>query len=612
MRASDLEEALARHAAAPMRSFLGVDRSVTGRRWVERLDPRGMAAALDMAQRHDLPELLARVLAGRGVAAADAPEFLDPTLRRLMPDPSTLTDMDVAASRIADAIRAGEHVAIFGDYDVDGATSAALLARFLRGQGVTATIYIPDRLFEGYGPNREAIEKLAEGGARLIVTVDCGSTSPEALRRAVELGVDVVVIDHHLVGAELPPAVAVVNPNRDDDLSGLGNLAAVGLVFMTVVAVNRELRRRGHYGAAPGPDLLQWLDLVALGTVCDVVGLSGLNRAFVVKGLVAMRRQGNAGLAALARSARLGGPSAVYHLSYMLGPRINAGGRIGNAALGATLLATDDIEDAERIAMELERLNAERQAMEQVMLAEAMAAAEPVFAGGNEPVVLVTHNAGWHQGVVGLIAARLKERFHRPAFAIATTPAGLGVGSGRSVPGIDIGHAVKAAVAEGILVKGGGHAMAAGVTLEVGRLRAFEEFMNGRLATDAAEALGSERTLVVDAVTRSEGADIALFELLERAGPYGAGHPEPTLVLPNHQVAYSEVVGSGHVRVGLASGGGAALKGMAFRAAETPLGRRLLARDGVGLHIAGTLSADHWQGQARASFRIVDAADVAA
>jgi single-stranded-DNA-specific exonuclease len=609
MLAAELEQALARHAAAPRKPFLGVERSVTGRRWVERLDERGQANALDIAQRQGLPELLARVLAGRGVSADATPAFLDPTVRALMPDPSTLTDMDVAAARIADAIDRKESIAVFGDYVVDGATSSALMARFLRSQGIAAKVYIPDRLFEGYGPNRDAIDKLKEWGASLMIAVDCGTTSIDALEHAAAVGLDVVIIDHHLAAAELPPAAAIVNPNRGDDLSGLGNLSAAGLTFMTLVAVNRELRRRGRFAEVKEPDLLQWLDLVALGTVCDVVGLSGLNRAFVVKGLAVARRQPNPGLAALARAARLDGPLSPYHFGFMIGPRINAGGRIGNATLGATLLASDDPTEIEMIAAELDRLNTDRQAIEAKAVVEAMAMADPVFAGGGDPSVLITHADGWHQGVVGLVAARLKERFHRPAFAIAATPGGHGVGSGRSIHGVDIGRAVKQAVAEGLLIRGGGHAMAAGITIELGRVREFERFMEAAVGLQVRSAMAAERALVVDAVTSAEGANLELLEVLERAGPFGAGHPEPVLALPAQQITYAELAGGAHVRVSLSNGAGTPLKAMAFRAAETPVGRRLLARDGAALHIAGSLSADSWQGRVRPSLRIIDVAE---
>ncbi len=391
-------------ADAERRLFLGVEHSLSGRAWHERLDAAGSNAALAIAQRHQINDVVARILAGRGVGVDQAPAFLAPSLKALMPDPSVLTDMDGAAGRIADAVVAGERIAVFGDYDVDGASSAALLARFLRHQGLAPLVYIPDRLFEGYGPNVEALRRLAGEGARLIVTVDCGSTSFAALAEARALGVDVVVIDHHELGAERPPAVAMVNPNRQDDLSGLGSLAAVGVTFMTVVAVNRLLRARGWYAAAgrQEPDLLQWLDLVALGTVCDVVPLVGLNRAFVAKGLLTLARRGNRGLAALADVARLGGPVTPYHLGFLLGPRINAGGRIGDAALGARLLASDDAAECAEIAGALDRLNGERQAMETAMLEEAMAEADAEIGSGEGPAVLVTANRGWHPGVVGL------------------------------------------------------------------------------------------------------------------------------------------------------------------------------------------------------------------
>ena len=450
------------------RAFLGVERSLTGRRWVARLDEGEARNAMTIAQRHALPDIVARVLAGRGVAADEVPNFLDPALKRLLPDPSVLTDMDKAAGRIADAVVAGEPIAVFGDYDVDGATSSALFARYLRSVGRDPVIYIPDRLFEGYGPNTEALKSLANAGARLVVCVDCGSTSHQALADGRAMGLDIVVIDHHQLGAELPPAVAVVNPNRQDDLSGLGHLAAVGVTFLTLVAVNRLLRARGWFASRAEPELLQWLDLVALGTVCDVVPLVGLNRAFVAKGLLAMARRANRGLAALADAARLGGPVAPYHLGFLLGPRINAGGRIGDAALGARLLASDDPAECERLAAELDRLNRERQAIETAMLEEATAEAAAEIGDGEGPSVLVTASERWHPGVVGLIASRLKDRFHRPAVAIALQPNGVGSGSGRSVAGVDLGHAVRRAVERGILVKGGGHAMAAGLTVEKG------------------------------------------------------------------------------------------------------------------------------------------------
>ncbi len=590
------------------RAFLGVDRSLTGRRWLDRLDGAGTQAALAIAQRHELPDIVARILAGRGVAPDAAAAFLEPSLKMLMPDPSGLTDMDKAAVRIAQAIVTGEPIALFGDYDVDGASSAALFARFLRAQGREPVIYIPDRLFEGYGPNAEALQKLAAGGTRLVVTLDCGSTSLEALAAAPGFGLDVVVIDHHQLGTDLPQAVAVVNPNRQDDLSGLGHLAAVGVTFLAVVAVNRELRRRGWYAEGRSePDLLGWLDLVALGTVCDVVPLIGLNRAFVAKGLMTLNRRGNRGLAALADVARLGGPAQPYHLGFLLGPRINAGGRIGDAGLGSRLLASDDAAECEHIAVELDRLNRERQAIETVMLQEACAEAEAEMGDGPGPAVIVTGSGKWHPGVVGLIASRLKDRFSRPAVAIAFQPNGTGMGSARSIAGVDLGHAVREAVAAGILVKGGGHAMAAGLTVtreRLGDLRAFLEDKLGALVRGSREAEG----VPVDAALSARGATVELIDLIERAGPFGAGHPEPIVALPAHRIAYAETVGNGHIRLALAGADGTTLKAILFRGAETDLGRALLAARGQVLHVAGILSVDQWQGRRQPSLRLLDAA----
>src|SRR4051812_6389240 len=471
------------------RLFLDVRHSVCGRAWRDRLDERGTARALDMVQRHGVSELLARVLAGRDVEANDVEQFLDPTVKRLMPDPHVLTDMPKAVARIADAIERHEPIAIFGDYDVDGATSAAVLAKFLRHAGGDPLIHIPDRIFEGYGPNTEAIRALADKGARLLVTVDCGTTSIEPLARAREMGLDVVVIDHHQADETVPAVEALVNPNRLDDLSGLNHLAACGLVFMTVVAINRELRKRGFWHVLrPEPDLLDSLDLVALGTVADVVPLKGLNRAFVSKGLLAMRRREHVGLTALMDAARLTGPPECWHLGFLLGPRINAGGRIGRADLGVRLLLEDDPTQAGAMAAELDRLNRERQTIEQETLAQAEAEAMAALGIEEKGAVVVTAGQGWHPGVVGLVAARLKERYGRPAFAIALEPGGIGTGSGRSITGVDIGGAVRHAVATGLLIKGGGHAMAAGVTIAPDKLAAFRAYLEETLAEPVEKA----------------------------------------------------------------------------------------------------------------------------
>ncbi len=588
------------------RAFLGVEKSVLDNRWVSRLDQAGQNRALAMSQMHGLPDLIARVLAGRGVTVDEAVEFLDPTIRSLMPDPHKLTDCEKAAKRLAAAIRDGEPVAIFGDYDVDGAASSALMYRFLTHFGVKAQIYIPDRIFEGYGPNPTAINQLIDNGATLIVTVDCGSTSHEALAAAADRNIDVVVIDHHQVTHELPPCHSLVNPNREDDLSGLGHLCAAGVVFMVLVATLRLLREAGDKRIL-AIDLLQWLDIVALATVCDVVPLKGLNRAYVVKGLVAARHQSNAGLAALFRKAGLAGPVTPYHFGFLIGPRINAGGRIGDAALGSRLLTLDDAIQAEAIAQRLDELNRERQAMEAIMLQEAEAEALAEYGDGEGASVIVTAHEKWHPGIVGLIAARLKEKFKRPAFAIAFDPSGRGTGSGRSINGFDMGRMVRAAVDEGLLVKGGGHAMAAGLTVERGKLGLLRGFFTEK-AQKTVAALVANETLKIDGAIAASGATIELIDRLETAGPYGSGHSQPLFAVPAHRVRDSRLVGERHVKVTLEAMDGTRLDGIAFRAAETPLGNLLLNSRGANLHVAGSLGAEHYQGSRRIQLRIIDGA----
>ncbi len=600
--------ALAATPETQSRFFLGVEKSARGRAWRGRLDARGEARALTMAQRHGLPEMLSRILAGRGVEPDQAEAYLDPTVRRLMPDPDTLTAMREAAARIADAVQRREQIAIFGDYDVDGATSSALLARYLRHCGLAPILHIPDRLFEGYGPNVDAVRSLAERGATLLVTVDCGTTSLEPLAEAKRLGMDAVVIDHHQCDANLPEVLALVNPNRLDDLSGLNHLAAVGLVFMTLVAVNRELRRRGFFdGAVAEPDLLASLDLVALGTIADVVPLTGLNRAFVARGLISMRGRENVGLTALMDAARLDGPPEPFHLGFMLGPRINAGGRIGRADLGANLLLEQDAIEAARIAAELDRLNRERQAMEQHMLAEAEAEALASLGLEEKGAVVVTASEGWHPGIVGLVAARLKEKFGRPAIAIALEPGGTGTGSRRSNAGADLGRAVRQAVAEGLLVKGGGHAMAAGVTIRRERLAEFRAYLEAALS-DAVEQARREDALLIDGALSAAAASLDFCASAMRAGPFGAGNPEPVFVLPAHQIAYADVVGQHHIRARLRSADGTMLNAVAFRSVNTDLGRALIEGRGQSIHAAGTLSVDRWQGAERVQMRLIDVA----
>ena len=588
------------------RAFLNVEQSVSGQRWIARLDQAGLNRALAMSQLHGLPDLISRVLAGRGVGVDEAMQFLDPTIRQLMPDPASLVDCHKAAERLATAIARREKVAIFGDYDVDGAASSALLYRFLRHFGVEAEIYIPDRIFEGYGPNPNAIGQLNDGGARLIVTVDCGSTSHEALAVARDRSIDVVVIDHHQMSHELPPCHALVNPNREDDLSGQGHLCAAGVVFLVLVATAKVLRERGD-NRVRDLDLLGWLDIVALATVCDVVPLKGLNRAYVVKGLIAARHMGNAGLAALFRIAGLGGPVSPYHFGFLIGPRINAGGRIGDAALGSRLLTLEDANEAVAIAQRLDELNRERQAMEAAMLEQAEAEALAEYGNGEGAAVIVTAQEGWHPGIVGLLAARLKERFKRPAFAIAFDPSGKGTGSGRSIAGFDLGRMVRAAVDAGLLVKGGGHAMAAGLTVERGNLGRLRTFFDEK-AQKTVSGLVANQTLKIDGALGASGATLALVDQLEAAGPYGSGHSQPIFAIPAHRIRDSRMVGTAHVKVTLEAPDGSRLDGIAFRAGETPLGDFLLNSRGNLIHVAGTVSADHWQGSRRVQVRILDAA----
>ncbi|TIO75655.1 MAG: single-stranded-DNA-specific exonuclease RecJ [Mesorhizobium sp.] len=587
------------------RFFLDVRQSATGVSWEHRLTERQDMAALAIAQGHGVPDIVARVLAGRGVTAEQTERFLDPTIRELLPNPASLTDMGKAASRLADAIVAGEKVAIFGDYDVDGAASSALLKRFLTHFSVPSEIYIPDRIFEGYGPNPEAMRELISRGAKLIVTVDCGTNSAASIEAAKQAGADVVVLDHHQVGGALPAADAVVNPNREDDLSGQGHLCAAGVVFLCLVQTAKVLRERLP-NAAP-VDLLSSLDLVALATVCDVVPLTGVNRAFVVKGLQVARQQKNEGLAALARVSRIGEPINTFHLAYLIGPRINAGGRIGDAALGSRLLATDDPVEAASIAETLDRLNQERQQMEMEMLAEARAEADAELAGGAGPAIVVTASNSWHPGIVGLLASRLKEHARRPAFAIAFNANGIGTGSGRSVSGFDLGRLVREAADAGLIVKGGGHGMAAGITVERAKLGALRAFFEERAAADVFR-LQSEESLAIDGALAAEGATLALLDALEKAGPFGAGHIAPVFVLPRHRLADARPIGTNHIRADLQSQSGGNIQAIAFRAVDTALGEFLFKNRGKTVHVAGSLSANHWNGNRTVQFRITDAA----
>ncbi len=517
-----------------------------------------------------------------------------------------MAGMQAAVDRLARAVEAGERVAVLGDYDVDGAAAAALLVGYLRSAGLDPAIHIPDRLVDGYGPSVPAVAALAAEGATLLVTVDCGSTSVAPLEEAARHGLDTVVIDHHQVGAELPRACALVNANRQDDLSGLGHLCAAGAVFMVLVGLQRALKRRGFWDGREAPDLLASLDLVALATVADVVPLVGLNRAFVAKGLAVMARRARPGLAALFDVAGAEGPPTPFQLGFLVGPRINAGGRIGDSALGTRLLLTRDPVAAARIAADLDRLNRERRVIESVAVAEAEADAVASLGAGAGAVVVAAAE-GWHPGIVGLVAARLRERFDRPAFAIALSGE-TGTGSGRSVPGADVGAAVRLAVERGLVLKGGGHGMAAGVTLAATGIAAFRAFLDGHFAEAVARGR-AEAALDVDAALSAGAVTPELVGSLDAAGPFGAGAPEPVVALPGHRVVDVATMGEGHLRATLAARDGSRIRAVAFRCAETALGQGLAQARGKLVHAAGTLTVNRWGGgQGRAELRLLDAA----
>lgn len=584
--------------------FLGVARSLSGRRWVARTCDDRIAQAL--CQRLGVPDVLGRVLAARGVMLDDSERYLNPRLRDLLPDPSVLKDMDRAADRLAAAIQGNEAIAIFGDYDVDGATSSALLVRFLRAVGAKARIYVPDRLREGYGPNAGAVRLLAAEGARLLLTVDCGTLAHDALGVAKPLGMDVIVVDHHVAGPTLPEVFAVVNPNRLDEGGPLGTLAAVGVAFLLIVATNRALRRNGFYGGRAEPDLLRWLDLVALGTVCDVVPLTGLNRALVAQGLKVMASRGNAGIAAIADSARVNGSPNAWATGFLLGPRVNAGGRVGRSEIGARILASDDAAEARALAMELEGYNTERRAIEAQVLDQAM---ERVEAAGDPGPIAVVAGEGWHPGVIGIVASRLTEAFRRPSLVLAINGE-TAKGSGRSVAGVDLGAAVIAASQAGLLINGGGHRMAAGLTVPTSRIDELAAFLRERIAPSFRESPGL-RDLAFDGALSANAANPELLSRLEGAGPFGAGNSEPRFAIPAAAVVKADPVGDGHVRVILGGGaGGGRLKAVAFRALEGPVGQALLSARGTALHVAGHLRADTWQGVVQAQLVIEDAAPV--
>ncbi len=581
---------------------LNITRSITGQPWRWR----GLGADA-RSPGYQPDDLVAQLLLARGCPPDGVEAHRNPTIRHFMPDPSLFRDMDAAAERLADAVQRGEDVRIFGDYDVDGATSAALLIRLLRDIGLDARPYIPDRLMEGYGPSGEALVRLAGDGAQLIVTVDCGAQAFEALDMAKAAGVDVVVVDHHKCAAALPVALALVNPNRLDENDAAavhGHLAAVGMAFLLGAALLRTLRARGWFATRPEPAIMELLDIVALGTVADVAQLKGLNRAFVAQGLKIMAKRRNIGLAALMDASRLNRAPLCHDLGFALGPRINAGGRVGKADLGVRLLTTEDPAEAARIAAELDRLNEERRAFESIVQEQA----EALLAAQDNRAVALVAGPGWHPGVIGIVAGRLKERAGRPAIVVALDEDGVGKGSGRSISGVDLGAAVLAAKDSGLLVAGGGHAMAAGLTVMADKVDALADFLDDRLSAAVARAR-DERALLIDAVLAPAGVNPDFVAAIEAGGPYGAGWPAPLIAAGPMRVIRADVVGNGHLRAIMAGDDGRSIKTIAFRQAESELGQAILGapRD-RRLWVAGRAKIDDWGSRPAAELHLEDAA----
>ncbi|ATC24314.1 single-stranded-DNA-specific exonuclease RecJ [Caulobacter vibrioides] len=587
-------------------AFLGVERSLSGRAWRER--PADLAVVREIQQRHGLIEPLAKALVSRGVTLEHAEHYLRPTLKALFPDPSLFTDMDRAAEILIDALERGRPTMVFADYDVDGATSAAQLVRWFRHMGVELPIYIPDRLTEGYGPSPAAFRKIRDGGAELVVTLDCGAAAYDAIASAGEIGLEVVVIDHHLMREDPPAAAAVVNPNRPGCPSGQGVLAAAGVTFVLLTALNREARKRGLFTEdRPQPDPRQWLDLVALGEVCDVTQLVGFNRALTALGLRAMGAWANPGLKALFEVGKGSGEPSVFTAGFILGPRINAGGRVGRSDLGARLLSTDDPLEARALAEELDSLNTERKAVEAAVVEEAAAMLERGSNFNPDAPVIVVAGDDWHPGVIGIVAGRLRERYRKPVVVIGIDrAANVGKGSGRSQPGVNLGRAIQAAFEAGLLMAGGGHAMAAGLSIRPEMIPEFRAFLEERLAGEM-EAVGVE-AVEVDALVQPRAANRALLDDFQRLAPFGPGNPEPLFALSQVRPERVSALKGGHVRMDLVGPTGDRIKAISWRSAETPLGQRLLAGGGP-LDVVGKLKPDDYMGRNGVQFEIEDAHD---
>ena len=595
---------MAKTAAHP--AYLGVHQSLSGRTWRQRETDEKLAA--EHARRLGLPDLAGRLLASRGVQPDDATLFLNPTLRELFPDPSSFADMDKAADVVLDAIVSGKPTAVFADYDVDGGTASAILSRYFRAWGRELILYVPDRLNEGFGPTPGAFRALKGRGAELVVTVDCGAAAIDALRTANEIGLDVVVMDHHLMhGEHTPEILALVNPNRPDCGSKHGFLAAAGVVFVLIAALNRLARKRKIAPESGLPDPMKWLDLVALGTLCDVAPLKGVNRAFVTRGLDVLGKLENPGLKALAEVSGIEAPKSVYHATFVLGPRLNAGGRIGDPWTAARLLATDDRAEAILLAEKLNAQNAERKEVEAEILREAVAQVEARLREEPDAGVLVAGAEGWHPGVIGIVAGRLKEKFHRPAVVIGWGE-GLGPvarGSGRSVTGVNLGELISKAAGNGLLLSGGGHAMAAGLTIEPGRIGELRDFLEAE-TKGATHELAEARVLEIDGALAPGAADARLLDLVEHVGPFGPAAPEPLFVVPNVRVQGARRAGENHLAFEMVGEDGARLRAIAFRAADGPEGEAVAK--GVRLHVAGRLRADTWRGKGAVQIEVADIA----
>jgi single-stranded-DNA-specific exonuclease len=586
--------------------YLGVSRSLSGRLWRER--PANSETTRRHQLTHGLSEPLARALASRGVSAEQGGDFLNPTLKALFPDPSSFADMDRAAGLLVDALVARRKVAVFADYDVDGASSAAQLVRWFRAMGLEISIYVPDRILEGYGPSPAAFRRLKDEGADLVITVDCGAAAHDALAFAASIELPVVVVDHHLMRpGEIPAVAALVNPNRPDCRSGQGHLAAAGVVFVLLAALNREARRRGLFEAVAEPDIRAWLDLAAMGAICDVTQLSGFNRALASQGLKVMSGWGNPGLKALKDVSKAEGPASVFHVGFLLGPRINAGGRIGRADLGARLLSTDDPQEAVALAAELDELNGSRKTVEQEVQEAAVRHIERASNQADAPCLVVAED-GWHPGVIGIVAGRLRERYRKPVIVIGIDrPGNVGKGSGRSQPGVNLGRAVQAAYEQGLLLSGGGHAMAAGLSVRPDTIPELRAFLCEMMAGEC-EIAASEDALEFDALITTRGADRTLWTDFQRLAPFGPGNPEPLFALADARVERPMALRGGHVRCTLVDRTGGRLKAIAWRCEDTDLGRRLLS-EGGHIHVAGRLKPDDWQGREGVQLEIEDVAD---